>query len=140
ENVPNIDKVNLSCHCHDDRGMAVAHSIAAVENGAPQVECAVNGIGERAGNAALEEIAAALEFRKDFYPYETSLVLKEIKRASDLVSKLSGMYIQANKAVIGRNAYAHESGIHQDGVLKNAETYEIITPELVGVSENTLFL
>lgn len=140
ENVPNIDKVNLSCHCHDDLGMAVANSIAAVENGATQVECAVNGIGERAGNAALEEIAVALEIRKDFYPYETSLVLKEIKRTSDLVSKLSGMYIQANKAVIGRNAYAHESGIHQDGVLKNAETYEIITPELVGVSENTLFL
>ncbi|HIV82691.1 MAG TPA: 2-isopropylmalate synthase [Candidatus Salinicoccus merdavium] len=140
ENVPNIDKVHLSCHCHDDLGMAVANSIAAVENGATQVECAVNGIGERAGNAALEEIAVALEIRKDFYPYETSLVLKEIKRTSDLVSKLSGMYIQANKAVIGRNAYAHESGIHQDGVLKNAETYEIITPELVGVSENTLFL
>lgn len=139
-NVPNIDKVHLSCHCHDDLGMAVANSMAAVENGATQVECAVNGIGERAGNAALEEIAVALEIRKDFYPYQNQLVLKEIKRTSDLVSKLSGMNVQANKAVIGRNAYSHESGIHQDGVMKNAETYEIITPELVGVSENTLFM
>lgn len=141
ENVPNIDKVALSCHCHDDLGMAVANSIAAVENGATQVEGTINGIGERAGNAALEEVAVALKIRSDFYPYETNLVLKEIKRTSDLVSKLSGMHIQSNKAVVGKNAFSHESGIHQDGVLKNVETYEIITPAMVGVQEaNTLYL
>lgn len=140
ENVPNIDRVSLSCHCHDDLGMAVANSIAAVENGATQVEGTINGIGERAGNAALEEIAVAMQIRSDYYPYETGLKLNEIKRTSDLVSKLTGMYVQANKAIIGRNAFAHESGIHQDGVLKHAETYEIITPELVGVTSNTLFL
>ncbi|RKQ35670.1 2-isopropylmalate synthase [Oceanobacillus halophilus] len=140
ETVPNIDKVSLSCHCHNDLGMAVANSISAVENGVTQVEGTINGIGERAGNAALEEVAVALKIRSDFYPYETGLKLNEIKRSSDLIAKLTGMYVQANKAVIGRNAYAHESGIHQDGVLKNTETYEIITPELVGVSSNTLFL
>lgn len=141
ENVPNIDQVTLSCHCHDDLGMAVANSIAAVENGATQVEGAVNGIGERAGNASLEEIAVALKIRSDFYPYQTNLVLNEIKRTSDLVSKLTGMHVQANKAIVGRNAFSHESGIHQDGVLKHVETYEIITPEMVGVQEaNTLFL
>ncbi|WP_188454260.1 2-isopropylmalate synthase [Virgibacillus oceani] len=140
ETVPNIDRVRLSCHCHNDLGMAVANSIAAVENGATQVEGTINGIGERAGNASLEEIAVALKIRSDFYPYKTDLKLNEIKRTSDLVAKLTGMYVQANKAVIGRNAFAHESGIHQDGVLKNASTYEIITPELVGVSSNTLFL
>lgn len=140
ENVPNIDKVHLSCHCHNDLGMAVANSIAAVENGATQVEGTINGIGERAGNVALEEVAVALKIRSDFYPYETGLKLDEIKRTSDLVSKLTGMHVQANKAIIGRNAFAHESGIHQDGVLKHAETYEIITPEMVGVKSNTLFL
>ncbi|MEK4802844.1 2-isopropylmalate synthase [Oceanobacillus sp. FSL K6-0118] len=140
ETVPNIHKVDLSCHCHNDLGMAVANSISAVENGVTQVEGTINGIGERAGNVALEEVAIALKIRSDFYPYETSLKLNEIKRSSDLISKLTGMHVQANKAVIGRNAYAHESGIHQDGVLKNPETYEIITPELVGVSSNTLFL
>ncbi|MFC4023970.1 2-isopropylmalate synthase [Oceanobacillus longus] len=140
ENVPNIDQVELSCHCHNDLGMAVANSIAAVENGATQVEGTINGIGERAGNAALEEVAVALKIRSDYYPYETGLKLNEIKRTSDIVAKLTGMYVQANKAIIGRNAFAHESGIHQDGVLKNAETYEIITPELVGVTSNTLFL
>ncbi|WP_337018468.1 2-isopropylmalate synthase [Oceanobacillus massiliensis] len=140
ENVPNINRVALSCHCHDDLGMAVANSIAAVENGATQVEGTINGIGERAGNAALEEVAVALKIRSDYYPFETGLKLDEIKRTSDLVSKLTGMYVQANKAIIGRNAFAHESGIHQDGVLKNAETYEIITPEMVGVTSNTLFL
>ena len=141
ENVPNIDQVTLSCHCHDDLGMAVANSIAAVENGATQVEGAINGIGERAGNASLEEIAVALKIRSDFYPYQTNLVLNEIKRTSDLVSKLTGMHVQANKAIVGRNAFSHESGIHQDGVLKHVETYEIITPEMVGVQEaNTLFL
>lgn len=140
ETVPNIHKVDLSCHCHNDLGMAVANSLAAVENGATQVEGTINGIGERAGNAALEEVAVALKIRSDFYPYETGLQLNEIKRTSDLVSKLTGMYVQANKAIIGRNAFAHESGIHQDGVLKHAATYEIITPEMVGVNSNTLFL
>ncbi|WP_164668027.1 2-isopropylmalate synthase [Virgibacillus doumboii] len=140
DTVPNIDQVDLSCHCHNDLGMAVANSIAAVENGATQVEGTINGIGERAGNASLEEVAVALKIRSDHYPYETGLKLNEIKRTSDLVAKLSGMYVQANKAVVGRNAFSHEAGIHQDGVLKNKETYEIITPEMVGVQSNTLFL
>ncbi|WP_462408686.1 2-isopropylmalate synthase [Neobacillus sp. Marseille-QA0830] len=140
ENVPNIHKAALSCHCHDDLGMAVANSLAAIENGVTQVEGTINGIGERAGNAALEEIAVALNIRQDRYPYTTNLVLKEIKRTSDLVSRFTGMKVPGNKAVVGRNAFAHESGIHQDGVLKNALTYEIITPELVGVSSNDLVL
>lgn len=141
ENVPNIDKVDLSTHCHNDLGLAVANTIAGIENGATQIEVSMNGIGERAGNAALEEVAVLLHIRKDFYPYHTRTVLNEIKRTSDLVSNLTGMEIQRNKAVIGQNAYAHESGIHQDGVLKNRETYEIITPELVGVTDaNTIFL
>ncbi|MFC3419818.1 2-isopropylmalate synthase [Salinicoccus hispanicus] len=140
ENVPNIDRVDLSCHCHNDLGMAAANTMAAIENGATQVEGTINGIGERAGNVALEEVAVALKIRGDRYGFETGLKLDEIKRSSDLVAKLTGMYVQANKAIVGRNAYAHESGIHQDGVLKNAETYEIITPELVGVSSNTLFM
>ena len=140
ENVPNIDQVELSCHCHDDLGMAVANSLAAIQNGVTQVECTINGIGERAGNAALEEVAVALKIRNEFYKNETNLKLNELKRTSDLVAKLSGMSVQSNKAVIGKNAYAHESGIHQDGVLKNALTYEIITPELVGVNSNALVL
>ena len=140
ENVPNIDKAILSCHCHNDLGLAVANSIAAVENGAGQIEGTINGIGERAGNASLEELAVAFHIRSDFYPYTTNITLNEIKRTSDLVSKLTGMHIQANKAIVGKNAFAHESGIHQDGVLKHAETYEIITPELVGLASNDLFL
>jgi 2-isopropylmalate synthase len=140
ENVPNIHKVTLSAHCHDDLGMAVANSLAALENGATQVEGTINGIGERAGNASLEEIAVAMNIRKDKYPYTNNLVLKEIKRTSDLVSRFTGMIVPANKAVVGKNAFAHESGIHQDGVLKHASTYEIITPELVGVKSNDLVL
>ncbi|MED1471313.1 2-isopropylmalate synthase [Bacillus salipaludis] len=140
ENVPNIHKAALSCHCHDDLGMAVANSLAAIENGVTQVEGTINGIGERAGNAALEEIGVALNIRGDKYPYTTNLVLKEIKRTSDLVSRFTGMKVPPNKAVVGKNAFAHESGIHQDGVLKNAQTYEIITPELVGVGSNDLVL
>lgn len=140
ENVPNIDQADLSCHCHNDLGLAAANTIAAVENGAAQVEGTINGIGERAGNVALEEVAVALHIRSDQYDFNTNLKLDEIKKTSDLIAKLSGMYVQANKAIIGRNAYAHEAGIHQDGVLKNAETYEIITPELVGVTSNTLFM
>lgn len=139
-NVPNIDKVVLSAHCHDDLGMAVANSISAIENGATQVEGTINGIGERAGNASLEEIAVALKIRSDFYPYTTDLTLEEIKRTSDLVSKLTGMVVPGNKAVVGKNAFAHESGIHQDGILKEASTYEIITPEMVGIKSNQLIL
>ncbi|MDQ0200527.1 2-isopropylmalate synthase [Neobacillus ginsengisoli] len=140
ENVPNIHKVQLSAHCHDDLGMAVANTLAAIENGANQVEGTINGIGERAGNASLEEIAVALNIRKDKYDFTNNLVLKEIKRTSDLVSRFTGMVVPPNKAVVGKNAFAHESGIHQDGVLKNALTYEIITPELVGIQSNDLVL
>lgn len=139
-NVPSIHKVSLSAHCHDDLGMAIANSLAAVENGATQVEGTINGIGERAGNAALEELAVALHIRKDYYGADTRLELKEISRTSSLISKLTGMVVPANKAVVGRNAYAHESGIHQDGVLKEKSTYEIISPELVGFQSNTLVL
>ncbi len=140
ENVPNIDKAILSCHCHNDLGLAVANSIAAIQNGAGQIEGTINGIGERAGNASLEELAVAFHIRSDEYPFTTNLKLHEIKRTSDLVSKLTGMNVQANKAIVGKNAFAHESGIHQDGVLKHASTYEIITPELIGLSSNLLFL
>nr|WP_249365546.1 2-isopropylmalate synthase [Cytobacillus citreus] len=140
EHVSSIDKVSLSTHCHDDLGMAIANSLAAVEYGATQVEGTINGIGERAGNAALEEIAVALHIRKDFYEASTRLNLQEVSRTSSLVSKLTGMIVPANKAVVGRNAYAHESGIHQDGVLKEKTTYEIISPELVGFQSNSLVL
>lgn len=140
ENVPSINKVSLSTHCHDDLGMAIANSLAAVENGATQVEGTMNGIGERAGNAALEEFAVALQIRKDYYQASTRLKLHEISRTSSLVSKLTGMIVPANKAVVGKNAYAHESGIHQDGVLKEKTTYEIISPDLVGFQSNSLVL
>ncbi|WP_026671526.1 2-isopropylmalate synthase [Alkalihalobacterium bogoriense] len=140
QNVPNIDKAKLSAHCHDDLGLAVANSLAAIEAGAEQVECTINGIGERAGNASLEEIAVGLHIRKDVFGADTGIVLKEIKRTSSLVSKLTGMAVPNNKAVVGNNAFAHESGIHQDGVLKEKSTYEIITPELVGVSSNRMVL
>src|SRR5690606_27228327 len=132
DNVPNIDKVKLSAHCHDDLGMAVANSLAGIENGIEQVECTINGIGERAGNASLEEIAIALHIRQDHYQAKTNINFKEIKRTSNLVSKLTGMIVPPNKAVVGANAFAHPSGIHQDGMLKEKTTYEIITPELVG--------
>ena len=140
ENVTGIDKVKLSAHCHNDLGMATANTIAAIENGADQIEGTINGIGERAGNVALEEIAVALHIRKDIYGFETDINLKEIKRTSQLVSQLTGVVIQPNKAVVGKNAFAHESGIHQDGMLKNPETYEIITPALIGESEIPLAL
>ncbi|HHX86604.1 MAG TPA: 2-isopropylmalate synthase [Firmicutes bacterium] len=132
ENVPGMDRVNLSVHCHDDLGLAVANSLAAIENGARQVECNINGIGERAGNAALEEIAVALHIRKLYYPYHTGLNLQEIYHTSRLVSKLTGIPVPVNKAVIGINAFAHSSGIHQDGVLKHKQTYEIIDAGLIG--------
>jgi 2-isopropylmalate synthase len=140
ENVYGVENIKLSAHCHDDLGMATANSLAAIENGADQVEGTINGIGERAGNAALEEIAVALHIREDFYKAKTRLKLDETKKTSNLVSKLTGMKVPANKAVVGENAFAHESGIHQDGVLKEKTTYEIITPELIGVSTNRLVL
>ena len=140
DNVTGIDNVKLSAHCHDDLGMATANTIAAIENGADQVEGTINGLGERAGNVALEEIAVALHIRKDVYGFETALNLHEIKRTSQLVSQLTGVVIQPNKAVVGKNAFAHESGIHQDGMLKNRETYEIITPELIGATVEPLAL
>lgn len=140
ENVNDIDKVILSAHCHDDLGMATSNSLAAIENGAGQIEGTINGIGERAGNAAIEEVAVALHIRNDYYQAKTGLVLNEIKRTSNLVSKLTGMTVPVNKAVVGDNAFAHESGIHQDGVLKEKTTYEIITPELIGVNSNRLVL
>ncbi|MDH4617664.1 2-isopropylmalate synthase [Brevibacillus sp. AY1] len=138
--VPGADMIRLSCHCHDDLGMAVANSLAAIEGGATQVEGTINGIGERAGNAALEEVALALETRKDYYQATTKMNLKEIARTSQLVSRLTGMIVPGNKAIVGANAFAHESGIHQDGVLKNVTTYEIIRPESVGFKSNKLVL
>lgn len=141
ENVTGIEKVNLSAHCHNDLGMATANTIAAIENGANQIEGTINGIGERAGNVAIEEVAVALHIRGDFYEdIGTGLKLNEIKRTSQLVSQLTGVMIQQNKAVVGKNAFAHESGIHQDGMLKNPETYEIFTPELIGEKEVPLAL
>lgn len=138
EHVASFDLAIFSSHCHDDLGMAVANTMAAFENGARRVEGTVNGIGERAGNTALEEVAVALHIRQDAYGFDSNIKLSETKRTSDLVSRLAGMPVPRNKAIIGANAYAHESGIHQDGVLKNPETYEIITPQLVGVEKNAL--
>ncbi|WAH38185.1 2-isopropylmalate synthase [Alicyclobacillus dauci] len=140
ENVPNLAGVKLSAHCHDDLGLAVANSLAAIEAGVEQVEGTLNGIGERAGNAAIEEILVALAIRKDVYQIETRANLTETALTSKLVAKLTGMAVPANKAVVGNNAFAHESGIHQDGVLKNAETYEIIRPEMVGLKSNRMVL
>jgi 2-isopropylmalate synthase len=138
--VPSIDKVALSAHCHDDLGMAIANSLSAIENGATQIEGTINGIGERAGNAALEELAVALYIRNEHYQASTHLNLQEISRTSSLISKLTGMVVPANKAIVGRNAFAHESGIHQDGVLKEKTTYEIISPDLVGFQSNSMVL
>lgn len=140
ERVPNIHKVKLSCHCHDDLGVAVANSLAAVGAGVHQVEGAINGIGERAGNASLEEVGVALSLRKDLYQAETNLDLTQTVRTSRLVSKLTGMIVPNNKAIVGANAFAHESGIHQDGVLKNKLTYEIIEPEMVGLTSNRMVM
>ena len=133
ENVEGIEDVTLSVHCHNDLGMAVSNSLAAIQNGATQVECTINGLGERAGNAALEEIVMALKTRKDFYGCDTGIVTEEIYRSSRLVSHLTGVHIQPNKAITGANAFAHESGIHQHGVLSKRETYEIMTPESIGL-------
>ncbi|WP_430534048.1 2-isopropylmalate synthase [Listeria rocourtiae] len=138
ENIPRFDEVIFSTHCHDDLGMSVANALAAIENGARRVEGTINGIGERAGNTALEEVAVALHIRNDYYKSESGIILNQTKKTSDLISRLSGMPVPRNKAIIGGNAYAHESGIHQDGVLKEPTTYEIITPALVGVEKNSL--
>lgn len=138
--IPNRERVSLSVHCHDDLGMAVANSLAAVKAGIDQVECTINGLGERAGNTALEELVMALRVRKDLYGRDTKIVSEEIYRTSKLVSRLSGLPVQANKAIVGSNAFAHESGIHQDGVLKERTTYEIMRPQDVGLSGNQLVL
>jgi 2-isopropylmalate synthase len=138
--VPNADKAVFSTHCHNDLGLAVANTLAAIMAGARQVESTVNGIGERAGNAAVEEIAMALKVRHDVLPFRTGIVSTEITRASRLVSAVTGMQVQPNKAIVGANAFAHESGIHQDGMLKDASTYEIMTPESVGQSHSSLVL
>ncbi|HHT26992.1 MAG TPA: 2-isopropylmalate synthase [Firmicutes bacterium] len=140
ENTPGIEKAVISVHCHDDLGMATANSLAAVMAGATQVECTINGLGERAGNAALEEIVMALATRGDVYQARTNIVTEQIARTSRLVSTLTGVAIQPNKAIVGENAFAHESGIHQDGVLKERSTYEIITPESIGLSQGRLVL
>ncbi len=140
ENVPNIDQAMISVHCHNDLGLAVANSLEAIKNGARQVECNINGIGERAGNAALEEIAIALRIRQNHFPYYTDLNFSEIYRTSRLVSKLTNISIPVNKAVVGLNAFSHSSGIHQDGVLKHKETYEIIDAGLIGGSAAKMLL
>src|SRR6266404_4457353 len=140
ERVPNSDKAVWSVHCHNDLGMAVANSVAAVMNGARQVECTINGLGERAGNASLEEIVMAVKTRKDVFPCTTRIDTTQIVAASKLVSTITGYPVQPNKAVVGANAFAHESGIHQDGVLKHRETYEIMRPSDVGWGANRLTL
>ena len=138
--VKGIEKVTISAHCHNDLGLAVANSMAAVAAGARQVECTINGIGERAGNAALEEIVMAMRVRHDRYPYETGISAEHLFPASQMLSEITGVPVQPNKAVTGRNAFAHEAGIHQDGVLKNPLTYEIMTPQSVGVPDSKLVL
>ena len=140
ERVPGADGVVLSTHCHNDLGLAVANTLAAVRAGARQIECTINGIGERAGNAALEEVAMAIRTRHDAAPYSNGIRTENILRTSKLLSTITGFDVQPNKAIVGRNAFAHESGIHQDGVLKNAATYEIMTPESVGWTKSTLVM
>jgi 2-isopropylmalate synthase len=140
ERVPNSDKAVFSTHCHNDLGLAVANSLAGVDAGARQIECTINGLGERAGNAALEEIVMALRTRQDVLPYTTNVKTEMITKASRLVSTITGFTVQPNKAIVGANAFAHESGIHQDGMLKNASTYEIMTPASVGLSESKLVM
>ncbi|WP_456409103.1 2-isopropylmalate synthase [Caldithrix abyssi] len=138
--VKNIERAVISVHCHNDLGLAVANSLAAVQAGARQVECTVNGIGERAGNASLEEFVMALNVRKDILPFYTAINTREIYNASRMVSTFTGFPVQPNKAIVGKNAFAHESGIHQDGVLKDRNTYEIMKPEDVGVSSSKIVL
>ena len=140
ERVPGIDGVTISTHCHNDLGMAVANALAAVDAGARQVECTINGLGERAGNAALEEIVMAMRVRNDIMPFQTGIDTRRIMQASRLVSAVTGFPVQYNKAIVGKNAFAHEAGIHQDGMLKHAGTYEIMRPEDIGVSQSNLVM
>lgn len=140
ENVRGIEKVDLSVHCHNDLGLAVANSLAAIRAGATQAECTINGIGERAGNAALEEIVMAIATRQDFYGFTTNINTKQIYNSSRLISGITGVPVQPNKAIVGKNAFAHEAGIHQHGVLSNKKTYEIMTPESIGLPENAIVL
>ena len=140
DRLKNADRITISTHCHDDLGLAVANSLAAIENGARQVECAINGIGERAGNAALEEVVMAVDTRKRYYNVTTGVKTEELYRSCQLLCQLTGKEVQVNKAIVGANAFAHEAGIHQDGMLKNAVTYEIMSPERVGVPRSMIVL
>jgi 2-isopropylmalate synthase len=140
QTVKGLEKVIVSVHCHNDLGLAVANSLSAIQNGARQVECTINGIGERAGNTSLEEVVMAIRTRKDLFRVSTRIVPKHIFATSRLISKVTGMVVQPNKAIVGSNAFAHESGIHQDGVLKEKQTYEIMTPESVGIPKSSLVL
>jgi len=140
QNVKGIEKVDVSVHCHNDLGMAVANTLAAIENGATQVECTINGLGERAGNASMEEVVMALTTRKNYYNVTHNIDTKQIYRTSKLVSSLTGVAVQPNKAIVGANAFAHESGIHQHGVLSEKSTYEIMTPESIGLKQNRMVL
>jgi 2-isopropylmalate synthase len=139
-NVSNIDKATLSVHCHNDLGLAVANSMSGIEGGARQVECTINGIGERAGNASMEEIVMAIKTRRDILPYYTDIITKQIINASRVLSAVTSFSVQPNKAIVGANAFAHESGIHQDGMLKHNKTYEIMEPESIGLSKSKLVL
>src|SRR4029077_7284178 len=140
ERVPNIDQAVISVHCHNDLGMAVANSLAAVENGAGQIECTINGIGERAGNCSLEEVVMAMRTRSDYYNTATTIRTTRLVPTSRLLSNITGLQVQRNKAIVGRNAFAHEAGIHQDGMLKERTTYEIMRPEDVGFTQTDLVL
>src|ERR1017187_1064772 len=140
EKVAGIDNATISTHCHNDLGLAVANSLAGVQNGACQVECTINGIGERAGNASLEEIVMAMRVRPDRYPYETAVASEQLYSSSQMLAEITRVPVQPNKAITGRNAFAHEAGIHQDGMLKNPLTYEIMTPQSVGVPDSRLVL
>ncbi|MBR0104779.1 MAG: 2-isopropylmalate synthase, partial [Firmicutes bacterium] len=140
EHVKGIDDITLSTHNHNDLGLAVANTIAAIRGGVTQVECTINGIGERAGNAALEEIVMALETRKDYFGFTTNIDKKQIYRSSKLLSRMIGVFPAPNKAIVGKNAFAHESGVHQHGVMANRGTYEIMTPESIGLNQNTMVL
>jgi 2-isopropylmalate synthase len=140
EMAPSLAKVTLSSHCHNDLGLAAANSLAAVRAGVNQVECTINGIGERAGNAAMEEIVMALHTRKSFYEAETRIITREIMHSSNLLTRITGVKVQPNKAIVGENAFAHEAGIHQHGVMQDRRTYEIMTPESVGLNKNNLVL
>lgn len=140
ENVSNIDKAHISVHCHNDLGMAVANSLSAIKAGATQVECTINGIGERAGNCALEEVVMALKTRNDFFKVDTNIETTQIMKTSKLLSSITGVHVQPNKAIVGENAFAHESGIHQHGMLAEPTTYEIMRPESIGLTKTNMVL